>query len=401
MPRLDARSARKPNPRPKTGGNRSSRLLVLVCALLFPLFPVISSAEPPPELHVLIDVSGSMKETDPDNLRGPALRLLADLVSERSRVRVDLFGDQVSNLLSAATADADTRRAMRHVAGQIRSDEPFTDIPAALEAADRGWADPVQRHVILLSDGKVDVSRETGDNESAMAFLRDEVIPSLVESGVQVHTVALSEFADTDMLAEIADRTGGLAISARSSADLQRAFLALFEATAPRTGLPLTDNRIQVDDSVRELTLVIFRQPDAAPSRIKLPDGREVDVERAKRMDDWRWDDSAGRDLITITRPSPGTWHIQAREDPDNRALVITDLDLAMPDIPGRVHPGEIIEGYLVLTDRGEPIIEPRLSDDMTATIRIVDPTGDMADRIVLNDRAMGDDEARRDGRYG
>ena len=397
MPRLDACRAIKPFPRPQIGGKRLLGQLVIVFTLWF---PAVSSAEQPPEIHVLIDVSGSMKETDPDNLRGPALRLLADLVSERSRVQVDLFGDRVSTLLPAAQADAETRRRMREAAGRIRSDEPLTDIPAALEAADGEWADAVQRHVILLSDGRVDVSGQDDDNASATAYLRDEVIPSLIESRVQVHTVALSAFADTDMLAEIADRTGGLAISARSSADLQRAFLALFEATAPRTGLPLADNRIQVDDSVRELTLVIFRETGAYPTRVRLPDGEEVDVERAEEMDGWRWDDSAGRDLVTVSRPAPGTWELLAREDPDNRALVITDLDLAMSEVPGRVHHGEIIEGHLALTDRGKPLIEPRLAAEMTMTLQVLDPEGEPGPSMTLDDRGEGDDRRARDGYY-
>jgi hypothetical protein len=104
--------------------------------------------------------------------------------------------------------------------------------------------------VILLSDGKVDVAGDRMADREATAGLRREVIPRLADNGVGVHTVALSEKADTDLLADIADRTRGLAISVRSSAELQRAFLALFKATAPRTGLPLVDNRVQVDESV-------------------------------------------------------------------------------------------------------------------------------------------------------
>ncbi len=341
-----------------------------------------------------------MKETDPDNLRAPALRLLADLVSEDSRVRLDLFGDQVHNLLPVAVADGDHRQAMRRAADRIGSDEPFTAIPTALEAAGRGWDDAAQRHVILLSDGRLDVSDDPGANESATARLRDEVIPSLLESDVRVHTVALSREADADMLGEIADRTGGVAISARGSADLQRAFLELFEATAPRTGLPLTDNRVKVDDSVRELTLVIFRKPGADPTRVVVPDGGKVDADRAAEMGDWRWDDSAGRDLVTVSGPAAGEWRIQAREDPDNRALVITDLDLAMSDIPGRVHPGEVIEGHLQLTNRGQPLIEPRLVDEARMTIRAVGPSGDAGPPIPLNDRGEGDDRAGQDGYY-
>ncbi|MGM0517814.1 MAG: VWA domain-containing protein, partial [Pseudomonadota bacterium] len=261
-------------------------------------FPWNLQAAAPPEIHTLVDVSGSMKETDPDNLRAPALRLLAELMSERSRVRVDRFGRDVATLLPAAPADADTRATMRRVAARLPADEPLTDIPAALEHADTGWHADGERHVILVSDGKVDVG-DQASNRQATERLREEVIPRLASRSVRVHTVALSEKADGELLAEIADRTDGLAITAHSSADLQRAFLALFEATAPRAGLPLVDNRLRVDDGVRELTLLIFRDTDV-PTRIRLPDGDEVTASMASERSDWRWDDSAGRDLITV-----------------------------------------------------------------------------------------------------
>ncbi|XLZ81156.1 VWA domain-containing protein [Guyparkeria sp. TX1] len=359
-----------------------------------------SQAASEPELHVLIDVSGSMKNTDPENLREPALRLLGDLVPEESRVRVDLFGNRISEVLPTSLASPETKKAMRAAAAQIRSDEPFTDIPAALEAANRDWAESTERNIILLSDGKVDISPDDAVNERATADLRDTVIPSLVDADVQVHTVALSEAADESILTEIAERTGGLALSARSNEDLQRVFLALFEATAPRTGVPLVENRFRVDESISELTLVVFRESDAEPTRIQIPDGGEVDVETASALADWRWDDSAGRDLITISNPPSGSWRILAAEDPDNRALVITDLKLAMPGLPSRVFPGEAIEGGLVLTNRGEPIVERRLTNDLQAQVDVNDPKEKVIESLELNDIGAEPDVLGGDSRY-
>nr|WP_284047493.1 VWA domain-containing protein [Guyparkeria hydrothermalis] len=353
-----------------------------------------------PELHVLIDVSGSMKKTDPENLREPALRLLGDLVPEQSRVQVDLFGNRITTELPASRATPDTKRAMRAAAERIRSNEPFTDIPAALEAANGDWGEDTQRNVILLSDGKVDISPDTAVNERATARLRDQVIPALIDAEVQVHTVALSAAADDAILTEIAERTGGLALSARSNADLQRVFLSLFEATAPRTGVPLVENRFRVDESISELTLVVFRQQGANPTRIKLPDGGEVDAGIASTLANWRWDDSAGRDLITVQDPPAGSWQILAAEDPDNRALVITDLKLGMPELPSRIYPGETIDGQLLLTNHGDPIVEPRLTDDISAAVRVNGPTGEAVDELALNDVGADPDVLGGDGVY-
>lgn len=409
MPRLDAPHLTTFDTWPRTLVSmmaRTSRpwrrLVGSFAALLLAatLFPHPAQAASEPELHVLIDVSGSMKNTDPENLREPALRLLGDLVPEESRVRLDLFGNRISEVLPASLATPETKRAMRAAAAQIRSDEPFTDIPAALEAANRDWSADTERNIILLSDGKVDISPDEAVNERATTRLRDVVIPALIESEVQVHTVALSEAADQSILTEIAERTGGLALSARSNEDLQRVFLALFEATAPRTGVPLVENRFRVDESISELTLVVFRETDAKSTRIQIPDGGEIDVETASALADWRWDDSAGRDLITISNPPAGSWRILAAEDPDNRALVITDLKLAMPGLPSRVFPGETIEGGLLLTNHGEPIVERRLTKDLEAHIDVNDPQETVIESLELNDIGANPDVLGGDSRY-
>ena len=386
----------------KRASRRPGHRLVAILAALFlsSAFPLSAEAVDEPELHVLIDVSGSMKNTDPENLREPALRLLGDLVPEESRVRIDLFGNRITPILPASRATPETKRAMRQAAARVRSDEPFTDIPAALEAANTNWGEDTARNIILLSDGKVDISPDAAVNDRATARLRDEVIPALIDAEVQVHTVALSEAADQGILTEIAERSGGLALSARSNEDLQRVFLALFEATAPRTGVPLVDNRFRIDDSISELTLVVFRADDADPTRIQIPGGGEIDVDTASALADWRWDDSAGRDLITVRNPPAGSWRILAAEDPDNRALVITDLKLAMPGLPSRVFPGETVDGTLVLTNRGEPIVEPRLTNDIGAQVIAHDPQDTVIESLQLNDIGADPDVMGGDSRY-
>jgi len=48
------------------------------------------------DVRVLIDISGSMKKNDPNNLRRPALRLLVGLLPEDSRAGVWTFGQYVN-----------------------------------------------------------------------------------------------------------------------------------------------------------------------------------------------------------------------------------------------------------------------------------------------------------------
>lgn len=54
------------------------------------------AAEPRYDFRVVIDVSGSMKQTGPQNLRVPALKLINGLIPTGSRAGVWTFGRYVN-----------------------------------------------------------------------------------------------------------------------------------------------------------------------------------------------------------------------------------------------------------------------------------------------------------------
>ena len=53
----------------------------------------------PPDVRVVIDVSGSMKQNDPNNLRQPALELLVQLLPEGSKAGVWTFGRYINMMV--------------------------------------------------------------------------------------------------------------------------------------------------------------------------------------------------------------------------------------------------------------------------------------------------------------
>ncbi len=66
-----------------------------------------------PDVRLLIDVSGSMKTSDPDNLRAPAVELLVRMLPEGSRAGIWLFGDAVRELVPHGEVDEEWRRRAR------------------------------------------------------------------------------------------------------------------------------------------------------------------------------------------------------------------------------------------------------------------------------------------------
>lgn len=81
-----------------------------------------------------------------------------------------------------------------------------------------------------------------------------------------MHTIALSSGSDQALLREIALETDGWYEQVDDAEQLQRVFLHLFEKAAKRDTVPLKENTFKIDDSVTEMTVLVFRQADSKPT---------------------------------------------------------------------------------------------------------------------------------------
>ncbi len=337
------------------------RLYRLACHALFAaaLASGPAAAAASSDVRVLIDVSGSMKKTDPSNLRVPALKLLAELLPAGTTAGVWLFDQRVSQLLPPAVVDEDWKRAAREKASSVHSRGLFTNIEAALRTASADWhAVPLPngtgRHIVLLTDGVVDVSEDALASDASRKRLLGEVLEELRQKSVHVHTVALSKDVDADLLATLSDATGGWREDAPTAAALQRAFLHMFEQATPPDTVPLQGTKFTVDGSVREFTLLVFRTGDAAPLTLTGPDQRTLSAD--KPGPDSRWESEDGYDLVTVDAPAAGEWSFTGKEDPDNRAIIITDITLQLNDLPSAALPGETLPLAATMLEQDRPI---------------------------------------------
>ena len=142
--------------------NKSIHLVIILVAIW--LMPgILLAAAKYDDIRIVVDVSGSMKKTDPLNLRIPALKLLNGLIPNGSLAGVWTFGRYVNMTVKWGRVDDAWRKQADLGADQIHSNGLFTNIEKALARASQGWdkSDPdTRRNIILLTDGKVDISRD-------------------------------------------------------------------------------------------------------------------------------------------------------------------------------------------------------------------------------------------------
>ncbi len=340
---------------------RTNKILLLFVFLTLVLSnrQVLAADEPVRDVRILIDVSGSMKKNDPQNLRTPALEMIVGLLPDQSKAGVWTFAKYVNMLVPHREVTKKWRTDAKKQTGKIHSNGLFTDIEQVLNKATANQTKPnnkLRRSVILLSDGLVDISTDPKASETSRKRILNEVVPKLKQANIAVHTIALSSGSDQELLREIALETDGWYEQVDDAEQLQRVFLHLFEKAAKRDTVPLKENTFKIDDSVTEMTVLVFRQADAKPTVLIQPDQNKLTS--LSDNDTVRWQSSeSGYDLITIAEPQVGEWAIDAALDPDNRVMVLTDLKLKTTDLPNNILIGETFDFDVNLTNKNEMIV--------------------------------------------
>jgi hypothetical protein len=353
---------------------------------------VSSAAESPAkpsDVRIIIDISGSMKETDPENLRIPALNLLVELLPDQSQAGVWTFGRYVNMLVPLAAVNQSWRDAAKEQRKSVNSVGLHTNLTEALAkaswkvAADSGF----NHSVILLTDGKIDMA-EAGQNAEQVnsaerTRLFNEVLPVYTAAGARIHTLALSDGADKSLLQQISLETGGLFLEASSADELLKAFLKAFDRAVPVEQVPMDDNRFDIDASVKEFTALIFRKGGGKETRLIQPDGSVITYADAQPEGAVRWHQDVNFDLITVQSPQTGSWVADADLDPDNRVQILSDLTLNVEGLPVSLFSGNPLELEIALKNAGSIVAEDALLRLTDISLKVTAPDGRSGSKLL------------------
>jgi uncharacterized protein (TIGR03503 family) len=362
---------------------------------------VAAAQTPVPDLRVLIDVSGSMKKNDPNNLRVPAVRLLVGLLPEDVYAGIWTFGQWVTPTVPVAKVDKGWREKARGAAKKIHSREMFTDIEQALKKATSDWSEPdprFRRAVILLTDGLVDVSKQPQKSEVSRRRILEQLLPSISQAGAKIHTIALSSAADHELMEQLSAATGGWYEQVDSADTLDRVFLRLFERSATADTLPLRNNRFTVDESITDMTVLVFRNDEERPLHIIDPGGEHYSAENHPR--NVKWMPEISYDLVTIERPRLGEWRIDAEQDPDNRVTVVTNLRLEVNRFPAHILATEVPTVHAQLRYKSTDGTRPDFLEWVKFQLHHQAREAEEGTTIALHDEGVPPDVEAGDGIY-
>lgn len=398
-------------------GGRLKAFLLLSCLFFCLLYGVlipsiVFAAEDkddknlPFDVRIIVDISGSMKQTDPNNLRIPALNLLLELMPEGTQAGIWTFGQYVNNIVPVAVVDDKWRAQAKQSALQITSLGLKTNLAGVLNDAAWGLkADSgFQQSIILLTDGKVDMAgSDTAEAEKINALERQKLMTQVLDkyraSGANIHTLALSDLADKNLLQQIAIETDGLYSQAKNAEELMKAFLRAFDRAVPAEQVPMEDNTFVIDGSVNEFTALIFKSETSGQETALLtPDGAKfTELDHPENV---RWHKDLRFDLITIKQPEQGTWIAEADLDDSNRVTILSDLALSVEGIPASIFPGDKLDVEIKLLNEGQVIDKVELLRLTDMTMKVITASGREGSKVLSDPENPPTDGIYREGLY-
>jgi hypothetical protein len=317
--------------------------LLLALSLLAPFhLPQRGIFTAPTSTHVavilVVDDSGSMGSSDPDNLRWEAARLFISLLDPGDQVGLIRFATH-SQAITPGLVTLARRGAgapwLDQSAGE--TSEGYTDLKAALEtAADflNNGAEPapaIPAYVILLTDGIPEIPDPYPEYE-------DQLLAVASALNVPVLSIALTPAAETPILHQLALQTAGEVIHLDSAAGLLDAYLQIFGQVKRRTVLEAEGSnegtRIEIDPALAPLvTRVDFvtGHPGGIPVEIIDPNGQSFPFPES----------SAGQlSIVSMAHPAGGQWQFRAERDREIWARALLDIPLYLQiDLPAPVAP--------------------------------------------------------------
>ncbi|MEC0089541.1 vWA domain-containing protein [Paenibacillus macquariensis] len=199
----------------------------LILELLYGLN--IGTVKPVKDIVFVIDNSGSMRETDPNNGRYEAAKSLVGQMDKDKRVAVIEFSTEAKLIQPFVTVkDAATKDEVYATIDRLQATDGGTDIALALKESMQHINDQQLGNrgtmVILLSDGFSDMDLNT-------------VLADYEQQGIVINTVGMSAVSSdgSRLLNDIANRTNGEFIDVDNVDNLSLAFQQIYDRIGNRT----------------------------------------------------------------------------------------------------------------------------------------------------------------------
>ena len=287
------------------------------------------------DVVLVIDTSGSMRDTDPERIALEAATLFMDMMETRnSRIGIVGFSSDVHAVMPLTPIyDPHMRENIRHTVSQFEY-QGWTDLGLAMRTAvEMVMDDPIQSNspmILLFTDGRIELPAWFQRNvdvsyQDALWAIENSI------NLVPIHTIGLNydNTVNIDFLSQVSSRTMGESFVIEDAALLPELFHQIFAnhirssiyevATIFADGDTVSDVIIPISSHfVQEANIIMLSSRPITTVRLFDSLGREV------AFDNVRYTLTAANrySMIKILEPEMGDWLLRVRGLPEDRITV-------------------------------------------------------------------------------
>ncbi|MBI5098547.1 MAG: VWA domain-containing protein [Nitrospirae bacterium] len=331
------------------------------------------------DVVLVMDSTGSMKKTDPRSLRMPAAKLFISLLDKNDLAGVISFNDSAAALSPLISLDSENSKNMLFQSiDKISSTGLHTNLYEALnkglEVLSAEKKTGREKIMVLMSDGLMD----TGDPEKDKTLIekiKTELTKMLIDNGIKVYAIAFTEQSDRLLLEKVSKQTGGFYNLALTDKDFHVVFTSIFENLKTPDMLPMSENGFLIDKSVEEVTIVATKDSPDTTIQLNSQDGKKYSFRN--KPPDSEWFVSSNFDMMTMKKPVEGKWEILFSTGKNNKAYVITNLNLQTNF--NELYPlfGQTLDIKVWLEREGKPIEEKEVLEKILLSLELSKPDGE------------------------
>ena len=279
------------------------------------------------DIAIIIDTSGSMRQTDSERIAIEAAKLFIDMMeTSGSRVGVVSFSDSLGTVIDMTeiNSQADKESIKRDIENLIYAGD--TDIGLALQKGydilQNAYASDNQKVILFFTDGRIDLPNSIGrtDQDSMNDSLH---VASLAASmGIPIYSIGLNSNGNVDreLIATLSDDTDGRQYIVDSAEKLPEIFDEIFADFINSNIISLGDfetdgvNYTEIpfnmpNNSVLEANLIMLSDVPLEDVQIYAPDGTDKMLDSAHAI----WEESAKYSLLKLITPEMGDWILRIK----------------------------------------------------------------------------------------
>jgi Ca-activated chloride channel homolog len=356
---------------------------------------------------LVVDVSNSMKSTDPNSISSEAMKMFIDMAS--------LKGDKIGAIAYAgevmrekALIKMQTEQDKKDLKDFIDTVEkyPYTDISTGLTEAVKVLESSHEEGyfplIVLLADGNNELDPKKSKTLQQAEDELNKTVTAAKDKGYPIYTIGLNANGELnkDVLSNVANSTNGKFFEATSADQLPAILSEIFANHLKLKIVPVSqvvgngdfqDIKINVpNENVLEANISLI---SSQPVEVKLidPSGKEVSIP----SDQVVLSKSRTYSMVKLMKPVAGDWLLKVKGVPQDKIdinLIFNyDLQLKLAALAKESYKaGETVQIDAFFEDNGTPIADQEIYKSMKATLLVKDLEKGTTEEIILTSGDKG-----------